>query len=466
MNRITASISSCVPNLPNDARYEALMLRRLHLLGDFCSRKRGRIGRLSRAISLFVLLIPMQHLFCWILYSLFLFSCSCQSADGPWRIHIIDNTSSGADGTKLIDVNGDGYLEIVSGWEQGHVARMYINPGKVRDYWDYVEVPAPHVEDALPIDLDQDGWVDLVTCSEGDHMRVSFHWGPTEMASYLHSGSWQSEDVPCTIGKTRWMFAQPMQVDGKNGIDLVLGSKDPNGSLGWLECPNDPRELAAWQYHEISPANWIMSIVIRDIDGDGWQDILVSDRNGPNRGVRWLKHPGADSLAQIQHWTSIPIGMRDADPLFLDVADSDKNGRIELWVPNLSEYFMYFEQIDASGINWKSERWIIPEMGGLIGKSSAIGDINQDGLPDLVTTYDGATERSGVLWSSYDSAQHQWTHHDVSGPEGIKYDFAILIDMDWDGDLDILTSEEANNSQRGPGLGVIWYENPIQSPKR
>lgn len=399
-----------------------------------------------------------------------LVACSgTQHESKNWSMHIIDNTSSGADGTKLADVNGDGYLDFVTGWEQGNLSRLYFHPGKgeeVQKKWNYIEVPSPNVEDALPVDLDQDGFYDIVTCSEGEHMRVTIHWAPPDPAAYVNSSKWESQDIPVTIGKTRWMFAQEMDIDGKFGVDLVVGSKDPNGTLGWLEAPEHPREMEAWKYHEISPANWIMSIEVLDMDQDGRKDILVSDRDGPNRGVRWLKNPGPDSVELGNHWKNIPIGMTDADPLFLDLADTDGNGLLEIWVPNLHEYFMHFEQTDASGTNWMVNKWMIPEMAGLIGKSAAMGDMDRDGISDLVTTYDGATDRSGVLWSSFDSTQQQWNHHDVSGLEGIKYDFASLIDMDGDGDLDILTCEEANNSQRGPGLGVIWYENPLQLTDR
>jgi len=37
---------------------------------------------------------------------------------------------------------------------------------------------------------------------------------------------------------------------------------------------------------------------------------------------------------------------------------------------------------------------------------------------------------------------------------GIKFDLIQSLDLDQDGDLDIVTCEERNN------LGVIWYENP------
>jgi hypothetical protein len=40
--------------------------------------------------------------------------------------------------------------------------------------------------------------------------------------------------------------------------------------------------------------------------------------------------------------------------------------------------------------------------------------------------------------------------------DGVKHDLVELIDLDDDGDLDLLTCEEVTN------LGVIWYENPAK----
>jgi len=57
----------------------------------------------------------------------------------------------------------------------------------------------------------------------------------------------------------------------------------------------------------------------------------------------------------------------------------------------------------------------------------------------------------------------QWVTHDLSGPDGIKFDRIELMDVDGDGDLDLLTCEERHRSKENPkltGLGVFWYENP------
>ena len=50
----------------------------------------------------------------------------------PWRCHIIDEAPRGADGVKLADVNHDGLLDITTGWEEGGVTRVYLDPGPAR----------------------------------------------------------------------------------------------------------------------------------------------------------------------------------------------------------------------------------------------------------------------------------------------------------------------------------------------
>ncbi|HEO70039.1 MAG TPA: hypothetical protein ENN80_02175, partial [Candidatus Hydrogenedentes bacterium] len=59
----------------------------------------------------------------------------------------------------------------------------------------------------------------------------------------------------------------------------------------------------------------------------------------------------------------------------------------------------------------------------------------------------------GVMWLE---GSADWRAHTISGIEGVKYDMVKLLDLDGDGDLDVLTCEEQAN------LGVIWYENPAR----
>ena len=64
------------------------------------------------------------------------------AADKPWPRHTIDDSSRGADGVRIADVNGDGRTDLVTGWEEGGVIRVYLQPAKdeVRRKWPAVTV--------------------------------------------------------------------------------------------------------------------------------------------------------------------------------------------------------------------------------------------------------------------------------------------------------------------------------------
>ena len=66
----------------------------------------------------------------------------------PWTMHVIDNTSAGADGVRLADFDGNGLPDIATGWEEGGSIRIYQNPGPalVREPWPRAvvgSVPSP-----------------------------------------------------------------------------------------------------------------------------------------------------------------------------------------------------------------------------------------------------------------------------------------------------------------------------------
>jgi hypothetical protein len=79
-----------------------------------------------------------------------------------------------------------------------------------------------------------------------------------------------------------------------------------------------------------------------------------------------------------------------------------------------------------------------------------------------VFTCEHAKGKSGVVWLECRTTDRgpACEAHEISGPVGTKYDLVEAIDLDADGDLDILTCEEAEN------LGVIWYENPARHAAR
>ena len=83
----------------------------------------------------------------WFSCAAILCAAGVANAAQPWARHTIDAASKkefrlGADGVRLADVNGDGLLDIVTGWEEGGAIRVCVNPGpkKVRETWPAVTV--------------------------------------------------------------------------------------------------------------------------------------------------------------------------------------------------------------------------------------------------------------------------------------------------------------------------------------
>jgi len=381
-------------------------------------------------------------------------------AAAPWDRHTVDRSSRGADGVRLADVNGDGWMDIVTGWEEGGLIRVYVNPGPTlaKEPWPAVTVgKVKSPEDAVFVDLDGDKAMDVVSCCEGGNRTIYVHWAPADPTRYLAENEWQTAAIPCTGKLQMWMFALPLQVDDQQGVDLVVGSKGGDASISWLQSPAEPRELDQWQRHPVYEAGWIMSLQTHDMDADGDLDVLASDRKGAHRGVLWLANPGPASALTGEAWETVRIDQGDREVMFLTVADFHGRGERDVFCAVRGRGISHLQWRSGVATGWSQHEIAMPHGCGT-GKGVAVGDMDGDGRNDLVFSCENARdELSGVRWLASDpETPGRWTDHEISGPEGTKYDRIELLDLDDDGDLDVLTCEERRN------LGVIWYENPAR----
>jgi hypothetical protein len=368
----------------------------------------------------------------------------------------------------VADVNSDGLPDLVTGWEEGGITRVYVHPG-VRDVtneWPAVSVGrTSSVEDAVFADLDADGAIDVVSSCEGVTRTVFVHWAPRDNSLYMDPASWTTEPIPATVGRTQWMFALPMDVDGKNGLDLILGSKGDEAVIGWLESPADPRRLGDWRFHEFYKAGWIMSLIESDMDGDGDPDIVASDRRGAASGVLWLEQPGPNGLNGP--WPEHRIGAGGAEVMFLDLVASGNSLPTDIFTAVKPDEIHRFRHSQVPGESWSTEV-IKVEFPLGVGRAKGIrtGDLDLDGRIDIAYSCEGANPpKRGLVWLRDQGPENptRWEVRDISGPEGIKFDRLEFLDLDGDGDLDVVTCEE-NAGAESRGLGVIWYENPHREP--
>jgi hypothetical protein len=384
-----------------------------------------------------------------------------QLAGRPWVRHTIDDSSDGADGAKLQDLDGDGRPEIATAWEEGGAIRVYSSPAGSDPRVPWRSVTVGHVrspEDAVLVDVDADGAVDVVSSCEGEERSLFVHWAPHDRRRTWEEAAWRTEPIPATVGVQRWMFAEPLQVDGRNGIDLVAGGKGRGAALGWLEAPARPRELRAWRWHELRRVGWLMSLRLLDMDGDGDPDILFSDRFGPGAGVFWLENPGAAAVRRGARWPEHAIGALGREVMFIDSADVDGDGLADVVAAVKPREVRVYRRLGPDGLRWSARVLFLPPVTGT-AKAVRVGNLDRDFRPEIVWSSEQAWQAPGVVWLSLPQAEqgdHVRLVHDVSGAEGVKYDLIQLVDVDGDGDLDVVTTEEV------AGLGLVWYENPAR----
>lgn len=400
----------------------------------------------------------------------------------PWARHAIDDRFFGSDGTRLADVNGDGEPDVLASWENAGLTRFSLNPGKgkVKGPWpSYTVAITPHAEEALWTDLDGDGALDIVSSQEQHAERVVVFWNPKDPSKLTDPLAWKGASIPAVDGRSQWMYAEAAQIDGKHGLDLVVGGKNyernRTAKIGWLEASRDPRDLSAWTWHPLGDVSWVMSIVLTDVNRDGFTDVLYTDKHGPGVGIWWLEHPGsADPSALERPWKAhrlTPENLGLSGTMFLTVADVDRDGQEDI-VSTVDEprkspdqpdherrAILFLRRLDRSGDRWETHRIAVPP-GTAQPKGVAVGDLDGDGRNELVLTSTGAEgDLIGTYYLKYQASPRDpvWQAVNIAGAPGIKYDVVHLIDLDGDGDLDVLTNDEKEN---GGGLGVVWYENP------
>lgn len=406
----------------------------------------------------------MKHAQMFALAALLFSTAALRAADEPfvvlspgpvWKRHTVDNTSKGADGVKLGDINRDGLPDIVTGWEEGGEVRVYLNPGpaKSRDAWPRVIVgKVDDAEDAIFADLDGDGRLEVVSCTEGKTRTVFWHRPAGDAGRVMDARSWSTAPFPATLKAQMWMQAAAMDVDGEHGLDLLLASKNKEGAVGWLQAPKSPGDLAGWKFHRLREAGWVMSLAPQDMDGDGDLDVVLSDRKGDRTGVFWLENPGAKANRQHAAWKEHAIGALGRQVMFADLADVNGDGLLDVAVAvKPVEVVLCLQQ---PGGRWREQ--VIRLDATNLGDAKAVkaADVNGDGLADLLFTCENAKGiAEGIVWLEQ-QREGPWKQHPLGGPEGVKYDLMQVLDLDGDGDRDVITCEERDQ------LGVVWYENP------
>lgn len=272
-----------------------------------------------------------------------------------------------------LDVDGDGYTDIVSsGWHTGRIWWSR-NPGKSGGMWEDHTVDQGHpVEFSFLVDLDNDGQAREVLPQWGDE-KAPLTW-------YELAGGTLKRHIASPRSYGHGIGAGDVNGDGRN--DIVTPQ-------GWLEAPPDPRS-ADWKLHSEFNLGSTSFIYVIDLNEDGLPDLLTG--NAHDYGIFWMEQRPDHT------WVKHMIDQSWSQPHALTLVDLNGDGRKELLTgkrfsahdghdpgdhdPLGIYWYEYRKSEDGNSVVWSRH---IVDFGSRAGGGMQIpvADLNGDGALDF-----------------------------------------------------------------------------------
>ncbi len=245
---------------------------------------------------------------------------------------------------------------------------------------------------------------------------------------------------------------EPIQladVNNDGSLDVITATCDGLGGVVWYENPRGHGGNAAsdtWTRHIIeAPVDWYCGhdVLIGDLNGDGKLDVVIRVEDGPT--IVYFQN-GPDS------WSKVVLS--NADPgggaALLDV---NRDGKLDI-VENGYWLEQPADPVHSEWIRHDFASW--PNHSGVM-----VGDVNNDGRPDVVLLPADASGRISWFEQPADPVNGVWVEHVVLDPANYVHRVR-LGDFNKDGTLDIAFAElRLSTTQRigvlyNNGFGASW----------
>lgn len=271
--------------------------------------------------------------------------------------------SDHAEGISLLDMDGDGFADLLSG------AYWYRNPGAAGGEWKQhqfrtVGLHNEFVSDCgeWVVDVDHDGLPDLVTTG---WIANGLWWYRNPGSAATAAGAqWKPQKIADSFDTEGGAFTD---LNGDGRPDLALAHYDQSGIL-WVDFAHgEPRV-----HHVGGRAEDGHGIGIADVNGDGKADLLTTHG--------WFEQVNADADRWLWHgdWNLGDAGF----PIL--TYDVNHDGRMDIVYGQGHGYGLYWLEQAGSG---QQPRWIRHTIDESFSQSHALAlaDLDGDGQVELVT---------------------------------------------------------------------------------
>jgi len=419
-----------------------------------------------------------------------------RAADGAyisWREHIVDDQATsgvelrGSDGLVLADVDGDGFLDVVSvhesddqydGAPEGHIRIAFGSADP--DRWQSITLAegpeAGAAEDVAVGDLNGDGYLDIIAACELAHLIYFENPG-----AGARRPDWARRIPSATLERGSFIRVFLADLNGDGRPEVITpnkGAQNPEVArlepkpISFFEVRGEPLDDASWVEHVLTEVPWPINSQPVDLDGDGDFDVIGG--SVAQQRMFWFENRSSTRAFDfVEHAVELVAADPSADPVTvhafnMELVDLSGDGRLDIVTldtpPLLGRRLLWLEQPPDSESPWLYRQIDSYAPDSVVGIS--VADIDGDGDPDVMTggyslssrtsdepTPDGALGRLAWYQNSGD-ARAAWTRHDFSRRQRGMFDKFVALDLDRDGDVDFI----GTRGNSGPYDGVFWLE--------
>jgi hypothetical protein len=329
----------------------------------------------------------------------------------------------------LGDLNRDGALDIVTANRIGNSVSVLLGNGTggFSPQTSYVVGINPR---GIAIDdLNRDGKLDVVTANQGTQtdssisvllgsgtgtlgMAQAVPFGTTDGAFGVATGDLNRDSIPDLVIAT----------SNGNNVKVLFGTGSGTFTL-------DPANVYAVGTNPLR-------VAVGDVNGDGFLDVATSNWTGSSVSV--LHNTGTGKLLPA---ASTSTGAQATGVL---LADLSQDGRLDIAVASLGSASVKVLLNQTALSTTGALQSASPVAAGAAPASTAVGDLNRDGRPDLVTANTSTANSVSVLLATSTGGYQTALSYATAGTANM----VALGDLNRDGILDLIVTDTV------AGLGV------------